>query len=173
MASLRLVAIVVLAGALAAPAGGAATGADRVFKPFALKALDGSHVTLSDVLGRATLVVFFFPTCTYCKLALPETQTLHDTYKDDGLSVIWINVVPEQEELIPEWRARHGFTVPILLGDRSVQKNYALTMTPTHYLLDSGGRVLARHAGFKRGEHEKLERRIREALSLNPQRRAR
>jgi thiol-disulfide isomerase/thioredoxin len=168
MTTLRLVIILVLAGALAAPVGTASDRRDRVFKPFRLKSLDGASVTLADVLGRATLVVFFFPTCTYCKLALPEMQTLHDTYKEDGLSVIWINVVDEQERLLPEWRARHGYTVPILLGDRSVQLDYALTMTPTHYLLGTDGKILARHAGYKRSKQQELERQIRKVLVLDP-----
>ena len=146
-------------------AGGEDRNADLTFKPFTLKTLEGASSSLSDVLGKATLVVFFFPTCAYCNVALPEMQKLHDAYKDDGLSVVWINVVPEQERLIPKWRDRHGYTVPILLGGRSVQKDYALTMTPTHYLLDAAGKVLIRHAGFKRGDQESLERRIREAIA--------
>jgi cytochrome oxidase Cu insertion factor (SCO1/SenC/PrrC family) len=168
MATLSLVVSLVLAWSLAVPAPAAENAdADRTFKPFRLKTVEGSSVVLADLLGTATLVVFFFPTCTYFNLALPEMQRLHDTYKDDGLSVVWINVLPEQQRLIPGWRSRHGYTVPILLGGRSVQKDYALTMTPTHYLLDAEGKVLARHAGFKRGEQKELERQIREVLVSN------
>src|SRR5437867_1171479 len=86
------------------------------FKPFKLKTLDGGQKTLSDVLGQATLIVFFFPTCTFCNAAFPEIQRLHDTYKGHGLSTVWINVAPEEERLIPAWRMSHGYTVPILLG---------------------------------------------------------
>jgi len=135
------------------------------FKPFKLKALDGSQRSLPDVLGKATVVVFFFPSCQYCNAAFPEVQKIYDAYKDRGLSMVWINVVPDEEPLIAGWRATHGYTVPVLLGGRSVQDDYKLRMTPTHYLLDSRGKVLSKHAGYTAGDEKALERDIQQALA--------
>jgi cytochrome oxidase Cu insertion factor (SCO1/SenC/PrrC family) len=134
------------------------------FKPFKLKTLDGSLRSLPDVLGKATVVVFFFPTCQYCNAALPEIQKIYDAYKDRGLSMVWINVVPDEAPLIGAWMAAHGYTVPVLLGGRSVQNDYKLVMTPTHYLLDARGKVLSKHAGYNAGDEKVLERDIRQAL---------
>ncbi len=134
------------------------------FKPFKLKTVDGVERRLSDMLGKATLVVFFFPTCIFCNAAFPSIQRLHDTYTNQGLSTVWINVVPQEEQLIPAWQMKHGYTVPILLGTRSAQNDYRLTMTPTYYLLDSRGNVLLRHAGYKAGDERDLEREIRRML---------
>jgi len=136
------------------------------FKPFKkLKALDGSQQSLADVLGRkATLVVFFFPTCPYCNAAFPEVQKIYDRYKDQGLSMVWINVLPDEEKLIAPWRAQHGYTAPVLLGDRSVANDYKLRMTPTHFLLDAKGAVLSTHAGYSAGDEKSLERDIQQAL---------
>ena len=136
------------------------------FKPFKkLKALDGSQQSLADVLGRkATLVVFFFPTCPYCNAAFPEVQKIYDRYKDQGLSMVWINVLPDEEKLIAPWRAQHGYTAPVLLGDRSVANDYKLRMTPTHFLLDAKGAVLSTHAGYSAGDEKTLERDIQQAL---------
>ena len=161
MRRLRLVLSVVLLASIAAPAAAA-----EKFKPFKLRTLDGAERTLGDLLGRATLVVFFFPTCPYCNASFPEIQKLHDAYRDEGLSTVWINVVPDEEPLIEAWRTRHGYTVPVLLGRRSVQNDYKLVMTPTHYLLDSNGRVLLRHAGYTSGDERTLEQHIRIALGL-------
>ena len=41
-------------------------------------------------------------------------------------------------------------------------------MTPTHYLLDAGGRVLFKQSGYTRGDEKVLEQRIRQALALSP-----
>lgn len=153
--------IVVLMASVALQGGAAAD----TFKPFTLKSLDGAEKSLPDVLGKATLVVFFFPTCRFCSVALPEIQKLHDTYAAEGLTMVWINVIPQEEKLLADWRARHGYAVPILFGGRSVQKDYKLTMTPTHYLLDSQGNVLVRRAGFKPGDERDLERAIQQALA--------
>ena len=134
------------------------------FRSFKLKTLEGTERTLSDVLGKATVVVFFFPTCKYCNAAFPEIQKIYDTYKDRGLSMVWINIVPEENPLIERWRTEHGYSVPILLGGRSIQNDYKLNETPTHYLLDSRGRILSKHTGYKAGDENELQRQIEKAL---------
>ena len=148
---------------LAATAASSRVSADERFKPFKLKTLEGTQRSLSEVLGKATLVVFFFPTCKYCNAAFPEIQKIFDRYKDRGLSMVWINIVPEENALIKNWQATHGYTVPILLGGKSVQDDYKLNETPTDYLLDSRGKILSSHSGYKPGE---LERQIQEALGI-------
>ena len=146
---------------------GSVSAADN-FKPFKMKTLEGEQKSLSEVLGKATLVVFFFPTCPFCNAAFPEIQELNDAYKERGLSMVWINVVPDEEKLIAGWRTKHGYTVPVLVGGRSVQNDYKLVMTPTHYLLDSQGKVISRHAGYKPGDEKDLEREIQQALAVVP-----
>lgn len=144
---------------------GLASAADT-FKPFTLKALDGSQRTLSEVLGKTTLVVFFYPTCPYCNAAFPAVQKIYDSYKDRGLSMVWINVITNEEGLIANWQREHGYTVPVLLGDRALAMSYNLRMTPTHYLLDPKGRVLSTHAGYKDGDEKALEKSVQKALGL-------
>jgi peroxiredoxin len=141
------------------------TAADK-FKPFTLKALDGSERSLSSVLGKATLVVFFYPTCPYCNAAFPSVQKIYDGYKDRGLSMVWINVITNEDSLIASWQKEHGYTVPVLLGDRALAMSYNLRMTPTHYLLDAKGQVISSHAGYKAGDEKELERSIQKALGL-------
>jgi peroxiredoxin len=138
--------------------------AGETFKSFKLKALDGTERSLADFENRATLVVFFHPTCQYCIAAAPKIQTITDDYKDRGLSVVWINVLPEENRLLKEWQAHHALTAPILAASSSVQRNYRLTMTPTHYLIDSRANVLWKHAGYKNGDEATIEREIANAL---------
>jgi thiol-disulfide isomerase/thioredoxin len=162
---LRTVLFLLLVAAVAVAQ--AVTAAER-FKPFKkLKALDGSQQALGDVLGpKATLVIFFFPTCPYCNAAFPEVQKIYDRYKDQGLSMVWINVLPDEERLIAAWRAEHGYTAPVLLGNRSVANDYKLRMTPTYFLLDAKGAVLSTHAGYSAGDERGLDHDVRQALGL-------
>ena len=91
------------------------------FRPFTLKTLEGDERSLPQVLGRkATLVAFFFPTCQYCNAAFPLVQKIYDANKDRGLAMVWINVIPDEQKLIADWRTSHGYTATILLGSRSV-----------------------------------------------------
>lgn len=138
--------------------------AAETFKSFKLKTVDGTERTLADFTNRATLVVFFHPTCQYCIAALPKIENVTATYKDRGLSVVWINVLPEENRLLKEWQAEHRLTAPILAATSSVQRNYRLTMTPTHYLIDSRATVLWKHAGYKEGDEAALEVEVVKAL---------
>jgi thiol-disulfide isomerase/thioredoxin len=138
--------------------------AEESFKPFKLKAIDGTTRSLADFPGRVTLVVFFHPTCEYCKVALPSLQTIDTVYKARGLSVIWINVLPEENRMLAEYKAEHALTAPILAATNSVQRDYQLTMTPTHYLIDAKRNVLWKHAGYKPGDEVTIEKKIQEAL---------
>ena len=158
--NLRALCGLILAAALAIPSSAAA----EKLKPFKLKTVDGVETTLADVLGKATLVVFFFPTCPYCNAAFPKVQKLYDTYREQGLSMVWINVVPDERKLIPEWRAKHGYTVPVLLGGRSTPNEYKVRMTPTHYLLDARGEILSKQDGFNPGDDVRLEQQVQKAL---------
>ena len=155
----RLLCLIV-ALALAFPS---AASAEKL-KSFKLKTLDGVEKTLPDVLGKATLVVFFFPTCPYCNAAFPKVQALYDTYRGQGLSMVWINVVPDEQKLIAPWLAKHGYTVPVLLGGRSTPNDYKVRMTPTHYLLDGRGEILSKQDGFNPGDETRLEQQIQKAL---------
>jgi len=137
------------------------------FKPFKLKTLDGTRKTLQDYPGKAVLVAFYYPTCAYCNLALPEVLKIVEKYKDQGLSVAIVNVKPEEEKLIPNWQEKYHFTIPVLVGasQDSLMDDYHLTMTPTHFLLGSKGELLFRQNGYNRGDEKVLDAKIAEVLN--------
>jgi len=167
----------VIPGANAPAASGSTTAAPaattavvgKAFKPFKLKTIDGETRTLADVRGsRATLVVFFYPKCPYCNAEAPAIQKLAETYGARGLSVVYVNILPEQDKLVRGWQADHGSTFPALVGlnAQSVEKDYQVAATPTHYLLDAAGRILSLHSGFQLGDEKALEEDVKVAIGL-------
>jgi thiol-disulfide isomerase/thioredoxin len=140
------------------------------FKPFRLKTLDGTDKTLQDYSNKVTLVSFFFPKCPSCNVELPEEQKIYDKYKDKGLSMVWINILPDQEELVAGWAIKRRLTVPVLVGasQESLEKDYRVTATPTSFLLGEKGEVLFRQNGYKKGDEITLESRIVQALNIAP-----
>jgi thiol-disulfide isomerase/thioredoxin len=137
------------------------------FKPFTLKSLDGNPKVLKDFLNKATLVTFFFPTCGYCNEEFPHLQKIYDKYKGQGLSIVTINIVPDQISLIEEWKERHQYTFPVLVGAslEYLQREYSLRMTPTHFLLDAQGNVILKQNGYVVGDEKILEDKIQKALN--------
>ena len=140
------------------------------FKLFKLKTVDGAEKTLQDFPGKATLVSFFFPSCKFCNAEFPEVQKMYDRYKDLGLSVVWINVVPAENKKVADWLAKGQYTVPVLIGSSQAgfQRDYKLKMTPTHNLLSPDGKVLFHAAGYEPGDETKLESAIQAALGITP-----
>ena len=138
------------------------------FKPFKLKTMEGSIKTLQDFANKATLVAFYYPTCAYCNLALPEVLKIYEKYKDQGLSWVIINVKPEENKLITGWREKYNIPVPVLIGasQDALMDDYHLTMTPTHYLLGKKGEVLLHQNGYNRGDEQTIEAKIAEALDI-------
>jgi peroxiredoxin len=140
----------------------------KTFKPFKLKTMDGTPKTLEDFENKATLVSFFYPKCPYCAAALPQMQSLYDKYKDKGLDAVWINVLPQENKLIPKWQADHNYTVTILIGASQdwIQDHYKVVATPTEYLLGPHGEVLLYQSGYKASDIPPLESKIKEALNI-------
>lgn len=148
-----------------------AAGKDKFpqkFKPFKLKTLDGTRKTLADFENKATLVSFFYPRCPFCAAALPQMQSLYERYKSQGLSAVWINVLPQENKLIPKWQAKNNFTVPILIGASQdwLQDHYRITRTPTEYLLGPQGQVLLYESGYRPSDVPVLEAKIKQALNI-------
>ena len=150
--------------ALAAPT----PAAPDSFKPFALRTLDGKKKTLKDYSNKLTLVNFFFPRCPYCNVELPEVQKIYDKYKDKGLSVVWINILPEETNLIPGWAMVKNLSVPVLIGGSqdALMRDYHINATPSTYLLDQKGGIVFYEDGYQAGDEKKLEEKI--AAALNP-----
>jgi peroxiredoxin len=147
------------------------TPAADKFKPFKLKTLDGTTKTLQDFANKATLVAFYYPTCAYCNLALPEVLKIYDKYKDQGLSYVIINVKPQENKLIAGWQEKYNIIVPVLIGasQDSLIDDYHLTLTPTHHLLGIKGEVLLRQNGYNRGDEKTIEAKIQESLNVGPE----
>ena len=139
------------------------------FTQFKLKAMDGSLKTLEDFQGKATLVGFFFPTCVYCNAAFPEIVKIYDKYKDQGLTMVWINVLPEEEDQIAGWQAEHHYTtIPVVYGatTRALTRAYKIRQTPEHFLVNEKREILFRQSGYQPGDEKEVEENVRKALGL-------
>jgi peroxiredoxin len=142
------------------------TGKD--FIPFELPDLAGQNRKLSEFLNQSTLVSFFFPTCGACNQEMPHFQRFYEKYQDRGLSVVGVNVIPDQDELVPHWRDNNGITFPILVGaeTNTLIENYRLSATPLSFLLNAEGKIISRQDGYTPGSEARIEAHIREALGL-------
>ncbi len=83
--------------------------------------------------------------------------------------MVAINVIPEQDSMVPEWAKQGGYTFPILVGADTSQiaSTYQITGTPVTFLLDSEGKILKRIDGFTPGQEKRIEQQIQSALQVS------
>jgi len=124
---------------------------------FTLKSLDGKEYTLGKLLERGPVVIAFFKiSCPVCQFTLPYLQRLAERYAGDSDTVIGVS--QDDARGTKEFNREYGVTFPTLLDDPGypVSNAYGLTMVPTIFLIEPGGKVKISCMGFDKGDLEKI-----------------
>lgn len=107
---------------------------------FTLPTLEGEQFKLSDYKGKVVMVNFWASWCEPCRVEMPEIQKAYETYKDQGLVVVGVNL-RENEITVDGFAQSYGLTFPIALDkDGKVAVNsYKVKPLPTTFFIDREG----------------------------------
>lgn len=152
--------------ALALGLGIAAQAADA--PDFELKDLDGNDVAMSDLLDTYKLVVidFWEVGCKPCNELLPHLQDYYDKYGKKGVEFIIISrdTALTQAQVEPYFKSKdYSFRV-LLDGDREVAKDFGVKACPYTFIVDSDGKIIFNHFGYKPGQEEEVKAVIEKVL---------
>jgi peroxiredoxin len=141
----RLLAVLGLAvlAAVAVSTAGAASASliGRKAPDFALPAVVGSNVRLSEYRGQAVVVSFWSSRCSVCARQLMLLDRLYSTYRSAGLIVVAISVDDDTAHAEQYARA-HAAGIPLLLDTaKAVSRAYAIDRLPSTVLIDRSGIV--------------------------------
>lgn len=108
---------------------------------FALPAVVGSNVRLSEYRGQAVVISFWSSRCSVCARQLALLDRLYATYRSAGLVVLAVSV--DDDPLQAEQYARaHAAGFPLLLdAAKTVSRSYAIDRLPSTVLIDRSGIV--------------------------------
>jgi len=142
-----------LAGALAsavlaasAAAGYALLGHEA--PDFALHAVGGSNVRLSEHRGDVVVLSFWGSRCGQCRTQLAALDRSFKTYRSAGLQVFAVNVDDDQDGAL-EFARTQALSYPLLLDpQKSVARAYLVDNLPMTVLIDRGGTVRQVHRDF-------------------------
>lgn len=139
-----------LEGQLARQGAGTGQGPDAypagaVVHDFELPVMTGGTMTLSQWRGHRVLLLFFSPTCGYCKSLLPDlARLLADGSEDLPVILIVSTGSAEQNRQLFEGS---GVSCPVLLQEQmEVAALYRVAGTPMAYLIDEQGATVGEAA---------------------------
>jgi thiol-disulfide isomerase/thioredoxin len=125
----------------------------------------GKIVELGKIPTDYTVVIFWDPTCSHCKVEIPELKTYYDSLRKAGVSIEVYAIYSELD--YPAWRKyikEHGHTWKDVCA-RDAQElatakyYYDVFSTPTLYLLDKNKKIIGKRVD-PHGLRNVLNRRI-------------
>lgn len=127
------------------PSVGAAVGS--IAPEFALLALDGSTVRLSDLRGKAVVLNFWATWCPPCRNEMPVLQKAYEKYRDEGVAFLGIDVKESEAEVLQFVRkGGYGWTFLLDTSGR-VSSSYRVSGIPTTVFIDLEGIIRDIHVG--------------------------
>lgn len=118
---------------------------------FTLTNLKGERVSLADFRGRKVLVNMWATWCGPCRQEMPELVNIDQTFPDNKLAVIGVNMTTEELSVKDVRVFTDQFSVgyPILLDDKgSVMGKYRVIGIPTSFLINEDGMIIHEFRGI-------------------------
>ena len=115
---------------------------------FALRAFDGSPVSLEGLRGQVVVLNFWASWCyPACYEEAPTLERGWKQYKDRGVTVVGINI-QDKEEPARRFLAQFGHTFPNAPDPAGrVSVDYGVYGVPETFFIDRWGRIRAKHVG--------------------------
>jgi peroxiredoxin len=131
---------------------------------FTAPSLDGGNITLSENLGKVTLIDFWAAWCRPCRIENPNLVRLYKKYNSSGLQIIGVSLDRTKEQ----WeKAISDDNLPWIhvsnldFWNDPIARQYSIRAIPQSFLLDENGYVIAKNL---RGLN--LEEKVELALSI-------
>lgn len=156
-ASLRVLGLVVLAGALltrCAPSSPAreASSPDKSRKAapdFTLTDANGASVKLSDYKGKVVLLNFWATWCGPCKIEIPWFMQFEKSYKDRGFMILGVSMDQDGWNAVRPFLSRIPINYPVMIGDDRLAELYGgVDSLPSTFLIDRHGAIAFTHSGL-------------------------
>ncbi len=88
---------------------------------------------------------------------MPHLKEIEKTYADRGFKLVSVNLLPDQDEMIPNWKEQGGYRHKILVTESTdyLLETFGLRFPggmPANFLIGTDGKVHFKHIGYRRGE---------------------
>ncbi len=124
--------------------------AGAAFPDFKETDVEGKPLSISQYKGKVVLVDFWATWCGPCVVKLPEIQAAYNKYHDKGFEVVGVSLDEEKDALQKFTKQKKMPWPEFFDGKRWENKlavKYGVDATPTGYLLDREGKIIAKLSG--------------------------
>jgi glutathione peroxidase-family protein len=93
---------------------------------------------------------------------LPRLESLWQKYRDKGFSIVAVEATRDRERAL-KLIETNKLTYHFLEAEEEkslVKRKFGIKWFPTSYLIDSEGRIMICHVGFRAGDEAELEKLI-------------
>lgn len=107
---------------------------------------EGNAVSLSDFIGKPTIVNFWASWCGPCKMEMPDFD---EKYKELGseINFLMVNMTDDGQETLEKAKAfvdESGYSFPVYYDiDMDAAMTYGVTSIPSTYFIDANGCAVA------------------------------
>jgi peroxiredoxin len=133
---------------------------DKVSAPdFTLTNLKNKKVKLSDYRGKLVLLNFMDTGCHWCQKEMPHLQKLYDQFKGRDFVILVVFTDRRGAEAVAPFLQESGYTffadTGVLDPTGGVSLMYRVAGTPTTFLIDREGEIIAWGIGYRRWSSQK------------------
>jgi cytochrome c biogenesis protein CcmG/thiol:disulfide interchange protein DsbE len=132
---------------------------------FVLPDLSGNDVSLDDFEGKVVILDLWATWCPPCTKEIPFLVSLYEEYKDQGLAVIGVGLDQGGASVMAPFVEANNVTYTILVGDRTISRDYKVSSIPMTLTIGRDGRVAAKDVGFASSMEGAMRARVEELLA--------
>jgi peroxiredoxin len=129
-------------------------------------ALSGGNFSTADLRGRVVLVNFWATSCVSCVAEMPKMVEAWNRYAPRGYEMVAVAMSYDPPNAVAEFARKRSLPFRVALdASGAVARAFGnVDVTPTTYLLDRSGRVVAKYVGEPdwRDFHARIERALAE-----------
>ncbi|MEM6298952.1 MAG: TlpA disulfide reductase family protein [Bacteroidota bacterium] len=126
----------------------------KPFPDYTFKTLDGEDFELSQLMGKPTLVNFWFTGCAPCIDEMPALNNIKEEYGED---VQFIAITFDDKKKVNKFLDKRPFTFLHLVNAKKFLKKMDIKSFPQNFLLNSEGIIIEAMDGIPYTKDENAE----------------
>ena len=127
---------------------------------------DNQSINLSKLKGKVVYLDFWASWCDPCRKSFPWMNDMHSRYDSKNFTIIAINLDSSKKDAIKFLEKVPADFAIAYDPEGTVATKYNLKAMPTSYLIDKKGKLVFAHKGYREGDANKIEEKIRKLLNI-------